>query len=326
MGVPMAIGAGIQAASSLYGAKQQSNAAKNAAGAANARYKENKAMGQGLMTQGPDQFTQGLLDFSNMAGPKDQTASTVDLSSIFGDTPNMNMGNDALMQILRADPSKQVNGAMDRLSGLADTNPYDTSGEIGALQGVDAINNQRAVNTLNAGVSGLGQRAGGAKAMAAASYLRGANADAGARYADINRQAYTSNQQLRLNALSTLGGLQDAATGRKLSAAEIYNRGQTDQAGLRLQGAQFNAGAQNTAAQNNVQNALAFMQQRLAALSGGASAEATRRGQNISIFDTIAGQPGPATPATGQVAGAAGDIGNLIMLLPYLQQLGKKAA
>lgn len=323
MGVPMAVGMGIQGAASLYGAKQQSNAAKNAAGAANARYKENKAMGESLMTQGPDAFTQGLLDFSKMSGPNNVDPSTIDLGSIFGGGTGANMGNDALMQVLRADPNKQVNGAMDRLSGLADTNPFDTSGEIGALQNVDSINNQRAVNTINSQVSGLGQRGGTGRAMAAGSYLRGANADAGARYADINRQAVTSNQQLRLNALSTLGGLQDAATGRKLSAAELYNRGQTDMTGLKLQGAQFNATSANNAAQNNVQNALAFMQQRLAALSGGASSEATRRGQNASIFGTIAGQPGPATAQTGQVAGAVGDIGNLLTLLPYLQKLGK---
>jgi len=322
MGVPMMVGGAIQAGASLYGAKQQSNAAKNAAGAANARYKENKAMGQSLMTQGPDQFTQGLLDFSKMSGPAAYDPSTIDLSSIFSGT-GANTGNDALMQVMRSDPNKQINGAMGRLSSLADTNPFDTSSEIGALQNVDALNNTRAVNQINSQVSGLGQRGGTGRAMAAGSYLRGANADAGARYADINRQAVTSNQQLRLNALSTLGGLQDAATGRKLSAAEIYNQGQTATQGLRLQGAQFNAGATNEASQNNVQNALAFMQQRLAALSGGASAEATRRGQNASIFGTIAGQPGPATAQTGQVAGAAGDIGNLIMLLPYLQKLAK---
>lgn len=322
----MAIGAGIQGISSLYGAKQASNAAKNAAGAANARYKENKAMGQGLMTQGPDAFTQGLLDLTNMAGPKDVTASTINLDDIFGGAPNMNMGNDALMQMIRADPTKQVSGAMTRLTNLADTNPYDTSGEISALQGVDAINNQAAVNRINSQVSGLGQRGGTGRALATASYLRGANADAGARYADINRQAYTSNQNLRLGAMQTLGQLEDAATGRRLSAIDLYNRGQTDLTGLRLQGAQFNANAANTAAQNNVQNALAFMQQRLAGLSAGASAEATRRGQNIGIFNTIAGQPGPATAQTGQVAGAVGDIGQLLMLLPYLQKLGAKAA
>lgn len=322
MGVPMAVGMGIQGAASLYGAKQQSNAAKNAAGAANARYKENKAMGESLMTQGPDKFTQGLLDFSGMSAPSDIAGSEVDLSTLFGGSGG-NLGNDALMQVLRADPSKQIDGAMGRLSSLADTNPYDTTSEINALQNVDAINNTRAVNTINSGVSGLGQRGGTGRAMAAGSYLRGANADAGARYAGINREAYTSNQNLRLNALSTLGGLQDAATGRKLTAAEMMNRQGQDRASLMLQGGMFNATSRNTAAQNNVQNALAFMQQRLAALGTGAQAEATRRGQNAGIFGTIAGQPGPATAQTGQVAGAVGDIGNLIALLPYLQKLGK---
>lgn len=336
----MGIGAVMSGGAGLMGAFGANSAAKRAEKQSQKRYQDLYNLVTGNMQNTPGQGESALFDFAKMSGANGPAAisgegydaSMIDMEGLFPD--GTNMGNDAIMQMIRANPEGASSRAMGRLESIADMNPNDFSGFFDGFNASDNAMTEDQVLGLNRGVKGLGQRGGTARATSEALLRSRIAGDIGARNAGIAQNVYGINQNSRLNALTQIAGIEDAASGRTLQGADILNRSAMDRAGLMYQGRAANAGAANTAGQfnadlgfraastnaaNQSQNSLMILQ----ALSQAASAEQGRRNTNSGLLSTLGGLPQPGTAGGSATPGALGDIGNLLMLLPSLRELSK---
>lgn len=189
----VAVGLGLNALSSLFGAHQSEKRAKKDS----KRLEKGAEAAQGMMSEGPSDVEQMLREF-------------------LGGLPSeQNLGQDGLLQMLMRSPSAQVgDDAMNILMGIAETgDPFELSGFFDAMSATDKRTREDALAEYRAGSAGLGQRFGTASRAGEADLLTQLVENAAAR-----------NAQVAL-------GAHDAAAGRRLGALEqiLSRTGATEQ-------------------------------------------------------------------------------------------------
>ncbi len=355
MGIETAIGLGISGLGSILGGRSQERAGNNARNdamqqQANLRQMISPYLGQqGQMGAAESYLQNHLSQFGQVPGgpgrqggpyrfnPIDAAqVNGPDAGSIFGGS-SYNAGQDALMQMLRADPSTKVAGLQENLSGILNTgNPFDTTALMRSLDQSNALGQQDALTQLRGGYGSLGQRFGSAAQHNESDLLRRLTSDASTQRAGIVQGSFEAAQGRRLNAGGLLSGLEGQRGQQMLGAIGLGNQ----QTGQRLDLAQLiqqaglaNQQSTNQTNQFNAQQGLAGYQTNLTAgsnaqqqmlqalgLLGGFGQQ--RQGNINQLLSLIAGQQTPgANPAAGATAGAIGDVGNTFALLPYFSQL-----
>lgn len=250
------------------------------------------SMAGGQMQTGQNPFAQMLMARLNggqggFTAPTPLTTPNISSDFVTGNQ-GFNSGQDALMQMIRGGGQ-----------------PFDTSKQFAALAPLD----QRLIDQQVAGLRGsstsLGQRFGTAT-MGAERMLRGNFAqDIAARNAGIQSSAYESAQ------------------GRNLSAAGQLQQGGLSQAQLLSQIAQANAGNQMQTGQFNSAQNQAWNQFISGVIGQAGGFQQGQQNQNAQLLAIMAGlQPGGAAQfQPSGLPGAFGDIGQLLMFLPFLRGL-----
>jgi len=180
---PLLIAALIQAGSSIWGA-----------------YKDDKAAGKNAKRQGGiSDLAQGMMTEGAGSSPAEQMLKNW-LQNPSGGMGNMmsgktfNMGQDSLMQMLRANPADGMNPAKD---------------VIAAMQPIDDRMLQQTIGQLGAQSSGLGERLGGAMTQTEGMMRTQSAQDIGARNANLMMQGNESGMARLMQAIgmSQQGGL-----------------------------------------------------------------------------------------------------------------------
>jgi hypothetical protein len=277
---------------SAYGAYKNSQSSGN-------KYQEAQTMGGRLMKTGQDPYQAALMQLLGKATPANAVSTntgSIDASSILS---SFNPGQDALMQFLRADPSKQTS--------------FDTSLAFDNLQALDKRNQDTAIAGLNANFGGLGQRFGTSAMHQTSDLLANMGAQTGARNAGILQSSFESAQQRRMAGLGlTLQGAQSLSQGGNAMAQLAA------QLGIANQG---NTQFYNTFNQNNRNTAF---QQQLAGLQAGFGMQNANDQINNQLFSIMQGMAMPQGNAYTAAGSAGMDISQLMLLLPMLK--GGKAA
>lgn len=238
----------------------------------------------------------------------DPTSGNIDMAAIM---QRMNPGQDALMQFLRADPMSKLLGE----SG----GTFDASRAFGMLEGNDALQIERATNATRAGFSGLGSRFGTAAMRNEGRMRSDFAAQIAARNAGIAQSSFESNAARRLAAAQ--GGMGFQLQGAQALASQGVNAAQIA-AGLATAN-------QDNLYRNNAFNLSANQQnymQRLNAIQAGFGINQQGFQNNRDLLAIMAGlNPGGGTgfQAVGQ---GMGDIGQLLMFLPFMRNAGNRSA
>lgn len=288
---PVTLGMAGSAAMSAYGSNKANNAASQ-------RFNATQAQGQGMMKSGTDPYQamlQGLLAGNKQGSPLDANSGAIDTKSVM---QNFNPGQDALMQFLRSDPSKQMG--------------FDTSKAFGALQAQDSRSQANAVAAQNANFSGLGQRFGGAAMRQTSDLLANINAQTGARNAGIFQTSF-ENQQNR--------GLQGSA--QMLQGAQGLASSGNAMAQIAAQMGAANQGNQQWNQQFNQNNRNQWFNQQLQGAQAGFGMQNANDQYNAGLFGMMNGQQQPTGNAFSAIGGGGMDISQLLMLMG---QLNKKPA
>jgi hypothetical protein len=308
-GTALALGAlGLQGAGMGYNAYQQNQAAKDQ----NAQQQALLQAAAGMRQYGPSGVEQMLLGLFNQQGQGRGSAwqpTNIDMSSIAG-SGGFNMGQDALMQMLRAGPQSNLDKSLNSiLSGGG--NPFDTSKMFDALGMVDRRNTNQQVADLRGGAGGLGERFGSAMMGAETALRQNVSSDINSRNAQIQAGSHESAQARMLQAAAQLAGRDEFYAG----LGSNIRQGGLDLGQLMLQAnnSQNAAGAQ---ARSMNQQDNAFGAQLLQMLLG---AEQNRNAFNLSTLGLGAGMM-PVQPGYG-FGNAMSDFGQMMM---FMQEMNRR--
>lgn len=274
------------ALSSLYGTYQQHQSGKRNERTTNKR----NAMAEGYilprLDRGPGSAETGLESF---------LAGLQPLREI-GVGQGFNTGQDALMQMLRADPLTKTDAV---LGGIMETgDPFDTSNVFKTLAVVDNHNREAGLADLRAGAGGLGQRFGSAMMRGEEKLVGEMDENTAARNAQIAMQAYEAAQARRLQA----AGLQ---TGREQFNRTFGSNVAQTLANLGL--AEADVGFKNQGAQLSREQAV---MQGLLGLGG---MQSNRDQSTAALLSLLLGAP---LPAANNAIGSGGmDIAQLLLML-----------
>lgn len=261
-------GMGIQGASSIYGSWQEGQ-----------QMNQQQAWRQQMADRAGGYLQDAPYGYENqiqqmLGGLGGPSAYEEQLSSLLGANGGQryNTGQDALMQMFRADP-------------------YDQTALFEAMLPVE----QRLINQQVAGLrgntSGLGQRFGSAMLREEGNLRGQALENQAARRQQLGFQAYEAQQ------------------GRAMNAADLMTR-----YGLQQQGQQMGGYGQLLGAEQGRMGMQGNLLQMLAQAAQG------RQGNNMNILGMMQGF---APQITGSPwAQAGGDMGQLLMMLPLLSQMG----
>jgi hypothetical protein len=185
---------------------------------------------------------------ASLANAPERIASQqIDIGDIFR-TTGYNAGNDALMQLLRADPSRQLTATDSQMAEmLATGNPFNTSNQFDSLQKLFGQNTDDAVARIQGSTGRLGARFGSATQQNVARSVERLNTERNAQLASLEQQAFESAQGRRMGAANLLAGLETSRRTDTIDAARAAQQA----AGLGLQGAQANQAAALQAALAN---------------------------------------------------------------------------
>lgn len=301
-GTALTLGAlGLQGAGMGYNAYQQNKAANRQ----NQRQDQLLSQAAGMRQGGMSEVERMLLGLTGAGGQPGFNPTQLNLDSILSQG-GYNIGQDALMQQLRATPDSNLNKSLNSiLSGGG--NPFDTSGMFDALGAVDQRNTNQQVAGLRAGSSGLGARFGSAQLGAETALRQNISSDINARNAGIQQGSYESAQGRMLQAASQLAARDQYATG----IANTLRQGGLDLASLFMQNNNANNATGMQAASMN-QN---YQAQILQMLLG---AEQNRNAFNLQTLGLGMGMQ-PMMPNYGY-GNAAADMGQLLMFYQLLNQ------
>lgn len=277
--------------------------------------------GQSLLGGGQDYGPeiQKFMSQLNSSGP-DQFGGegNIDINSLFGG--GFNAGNDALNQVLRGGTDKGADSYLHSLvsgGGL----PFDTSELFNKLGALDTQNLDKSVAGLQGSAGSLGQRFGSASADRESALRLQDLTTRGARNAGIQQGSYEAGQGRALNAAGQLNSNVLNLLGIQTQAGQALNQAGQQEAGLRLQGQEFNRTNAQSIFGMNQDAKNQRIQQLLAGLGLGAQTAQGMNQYRAGIFGTMAGGPGP-----GQYQGSSvGDTGLLYLLMNQLGQKPKPA-
>ncbi len=277
-------------------------------------------------------------------------ASGVDTDALFSGagSKGFNVGQDALMQFLRADPTGKMQGANGVLQEIAQTGlPSNLTPIFEQAANVNRDNNAELLASLTGQSRSLGQRFGSATQRIEADTARRLANEQSLQNSQLALQAGEAAAGRRLNAASTLGGFQLQGAGQLLNAGQaqtqtllqalLANAGNQQQAdtfnaNTAFNTAQFNANSGMQATQNNnaqmLQAIFGNNQSNIAARGlqqQGLSQAAGIAGQQGSLLNQLlalqAGQPAPqGSPAGGMAIGSA--FNDLASILTAYNQYG----
>lgn len=263
-----------------------------------------------MMQNGPSTYETMLQQLlTGMQGPQMSTASIPTAASLTNGQA-FNTGQDALMQLLRANPQTQVDA---NLGSMAATGmPYNTSAMFDAFRASDtqAVNEQ--VAGLRAGSSGLGQRFGSANSSAEAALRATLAGNFQARNAQLDASSYEGAMQRMLAANQQLTGREQFGQQFQAGLAQTLSQLGLDIGNFGLESAKTSMAQTqgNNAAQQG------FQQNQLSAIAQLLGAFQNRQGLNAQLLAMMFGQPAPQMPGLGQ---GAMDMGQLLMFLPMLK-------
>jgi hypothetical protein len=301
----------------------------NSVGQARAQNAQNKkqqyvqGMATGMFQNGPSDWESAISQM--IGGMKSPTAldpnmGAIDIGSI---TAGANPGNDALMQFMRADPSRQLNaGTTAALTGMMN-NPaqFDASSAFSGLAANDARTIQNAMTSLTGSFGGLGQRFGTA-AMRQASDLQGNIAgQIGARNAGIAQTSFADAQARAMQAAGILTGREQFGQTQAFNAANALNQQGLGVAQLAAGLGQANQNNMFRNTQFNQDNLNNFFAQKMGGLQSGYNMMQGRNQNNMNLLSIIQGLQ-PQGSALSAVGGGMSDIGQLIAFLPMLRKMG----
>lgn len=201
-------------------------------------------------------------------------------------TPNVNIGQDAILQSMRTNPYDKV--LQSNLAGMLGNGPENLYDHSALFDSIEQRGNRDLgvqLDNMRAGVSGLGQRFGGAQAFNEQELRRKFLEDTMLREQGIGLQSFTDAQNRRLQAASGLTAFGNLQLGRDTGALSGLN----SLAGLGIQADQGTLQWLNTILQGQGQ----------------------RNNYNLGIAQTAAGLP--FSPG-GQGGTAVADIGQLLFL------------
>lgn len=292
MGAALPIGLGISAAGSLFNAFGQN---KQNAAAGRAR---DQLYGQatGMMQQGPSVYQNmlgQLLGGRQAPGPYDPNTGAI--TGISGANP----GNDALMQFLRSDPSRQL--------------PFDASKSFDLLRTQDQRTQQDALGALNANFSsGLGQRFGSAAMRQGSDLLANLGAQRDTRNAGILQSSYENAANRSMQGL----GLQAQAASALAGSSNQQNN-------LLAQIAMANQQNQQWGQAFNQNNQNQFFNQQLAGLQAGSGMQNAQNSYNAQLLGIAAGLPLSQGNGYTAFGGALGELGQAAAFYPMLQGMNR---
>lgn len=362
LGLLPIVGGGLQLLGGLFGGKSQSGANKEAQQYQLQRNQMiddlvNRYLSQNAATSPTQGFLQGFLgsQFTPARGataavapaPGDVQAPSVDLGTIFN-AGDFNQGQDALLQFLRSDPTRQLLGGIDltgQLGGiLANGGQQSTDAALSALDRLQQQDTQKQLALLQGSSGSLGQRFGTATQQRAADLLSQLSTQYGAQRAQLALGAAENAQNRRLQAGQTLAGLAGQQGSQALQAAQLLqfapqlaaqvglaNQDAALRAALANQQAglstsQFNAGQANQIGQFNAEQANNFFLQQLAQRLQGAQIAGALGGQqagtNVDLLRIMAGLGTPgANTAAGYAGNSLAQAGQFLGLYPFMKKL-----
>ncbi len=215
--------------------------------------------------------------------PERIAAQQINIGDIFNKT-GYNLGNDALAQMLRNDPSKQLTATDNAMAEMMATgNAFNTSAQSANLQKLYGLNLNDAVSRIQGSTGRLGARFGSATQQNVGRSVERMLAEQNVLQGGMEQQAFESAQGRRMSAAQLLAQLE---TARRTSTIEAARATQSA-AGLGLQGEQANQSAalqaalanQATGQQTNLANMAALNQFSLA--NQGAYNQAGMQTQNL---------------------------------------------
>jgi hypothetical protein len=217
------------------------------------------------------QVSAGGYDPSTMALPNKVAASSINTSAITGNQ-GYNVGQDALMQFLRADPSGKMQGTNGVLQEIAATGlPSDLSSIFASAHNVNASNNADLLASVTGTSKSVGQRFGSASQRIAGDTARRLADEQSLQNSQLALQAGDAAANRRLSAASTLGQFQLSGANSLLSSGQAQSAqilqallanqstdlsAQNINANLASNAGQFNANAANQASQFGIQSQL----------------------------------------------------------------------
>jgi hypothetical protein len=235
-------------------------------------------------------------------------------------TEGANAGQDALLQMMRASPDYQRDTTLDEtLKRLQTGTGFDTSKEFEALNAQDMLGLNQQVAGLHASAGSLGQRFGTAMGSNEARLRSQFLTNQGARNAQIAQGSFEANRAAQLQAAGLAGGQNQFLNNFLLQAAGQRQAAATAAGQLGVQGRQigsqeqqFNVGQQQ-AHQQFLNNFI------LQALMGAGGLQQGSQNQNTQLLALLGGQQVPQQQPSA-LPGAVGDLGQLALLWPFLQQ------
>lgn len=325
MGVdPVTLGLGAAAGGQILGAISGDRASARNTRAQQKWQQQIFGTGQQLMGSGQDYGPeiQNFLKTLQGSGPDQFSgAGDINLDNLFAGT-GFNAGNDALNQVLRGGTDKGADSYLQSLVA-GGGNPFDTSDMFNKLGALDEQNLNKSVAGLRGGAGSLGARFGSALADRETNLRLQDLTTRGARNAGIQQSSYEAGQGRAMGAAQELNQNIMNLLGIKTTAAQALNQAGQNEAGLRLQGEQFNRTNAQSIFGMNQDARNQRIQQILAGLGlGSQTADAYNRYRS-GIFGTMAGGPGAPQYQGSQVPGAVGDAGIYALLF---NQLGQKKA
>lgn len=248
---------------------------------------------QGLQRTGTDPYQSAIMQLLGgiaKPGEIDPNSGAIDIQNFLG---QQNPGQDALMQFLRSDPSKQT--------------PFDASQAFNMLQANDQRQQSNAVNALTQTFSGsIGQRFGTAARRQTSDLLANIAGQIGARNAGIAQSSYENAanrgmQGLGLQLQAAMGLNQNSDTLARLLMSNQQNT---------LQNRQLNLGAQGQ-----------YFGQQLQGLGAAAGLRNQTDQYNAMLQQLIAGMPMVQGSGWSDFGGLVGQAGQAVSFLPLLQGL-----
>jgi hypothetical protein len=291
---PLTLGLGASAIGSIAGAYGQ----KKSGDAATQRFNQIQAQGQGMMKQGQDPYAAAIMQLvGGRQGPAAIGANSgaIDIGSVTG---NMNPGNDALMQFLRSDPSKQMQ--------------FDASPAFDLLHSQDMRSQNDAVAGLNANFRGLGQRFGTGAMRQTSDLLANLGAQRDTRNAGILQSSFENAQGRRMQGL-----------GLQLQGATALGQQGNQMAQIAAQLGMANQGNQQWNQQFNQNNASNFFNQQMQGMGMASGIQNQQNDFNARLFAAMSGQQMPQGNGWTALGSGLADAGQLAAFFPMLQSMNR---
>lgn len=249
---------------------------------------------QGLMRTGTDPYQSAIMQLLGgiaRPGEIDPNSGAIDIQNFLG---QQNVGQDALMQFLRSDPSKQT--------------PFDASKAFDMLQANDQRLQSNAVNQLAQTFSGsIGQRFGTAARRSTSDLLANLAGQFGARNAGIAQSSYENAANRSMQGL-----------GLQLQAAQGLNQN----TGILAQLLMANQGNQRANQALNLQGQGQYFGEQLQGLGAAAGLRNQTDQYNAMLQQLIAGMPMVQGSGWSDLGGLVGQAGQGYSFLPMLRGMG----